>query len=39
MCIFEVSFIHIKYMSSLRSGNIDIDELGNALKFVILLLK
>jgi len=39
MCIFEVSFIHIKFMSSLRSGNIDIHELGNVLKFAILLLK
>ena len=39
MCIFEVSFIHIKFMSSLRNGNIDINELGNAFNFVILLLK
>lgn len=39
MCIFEVSFIHMKFMSSLRSGNIDINELENTLKFVILLLK
>jgi hypothetical protein len=39
MCIFEVSFIHLKFMSSLRSRNIDINELGNSLKFVILLLK
>ena len=39
MCILEVSFIHIKFMPSLRSGNIEINELGNALKFVILFLK
>lgn len=32
MSIFEVSFIHIKFMLSLRSGNIGINELRNALK-------
>jgi hypothetical protein len=39
MSIFEVAFVHVNFMSSLRNGSIGINELGNGLKFVILLLK
>lgn len=39
MFIFEVSFIHMKFLSSLRRGNVDINKLGSAVKFVILLMK